>query len=162
MTASPLSMRLSSKLVKSTAVVFLALAVIASAAMAGRARQYTDKDQGTYQVSIRANPNRVLLGSFGALDYHALRCDNGGARIVGSWTIENVKITNGHFRTVREDSNSDTIRYTLMFRGTLKGDTIRGAVSLHLAYREANYSYDCWSGKGKNDPVVSYVAKAGR
>jgi hypothetical protein len=141
--------------------VICAASAVAGASEAGRARRYSDKDQDAYWVLLRANPNRVLSGSFIVFDREALNCGDGGGSIVGGWDVKNVEITNGRFRAVKYGTLGDSIRYRLTFRGTRKGDTIRGAVSMWIVSQGGGGGYECWSGKGPDNPAVHYVATAG-
>jgi hypothetical protein len=148
----------SSKLVCNTALVLCALLVIAAPA-AARARFYKDNDQKGFRVELRASPKRVLSGIFVAVGKHAMKCDDG--ILVGGWTIKPAKIVNGRFRAVVTDTSGEAASWRLVIRGSMRGDTIRGAVLLRYVHRDAGGVSECWSGKGKEDPLVSYVARTG-
>jgi hypothetical protein len=147
-----------SKLVCNTALVLCALLVIAAPA-AAHARYFKDKDQKSFRVEIRASSKRVLSGLFVAVNKHALKCDDG--ILVGGWTIKSARIVNGRFRAVASDTAGEAASWDLMIRGRMRGDTIRGAIKFHYVYRDANGVSECWSGKWKEDPLISYVARAG-
>ncbi len=151
-------MRISSTLIKSTIPFLLALAITVSPALAGSARYFKDRNQAAYRVSLHANPSRVLSATFIVYGKETLHCE--GAIIQGAWTINNIRINNGRFQAVKTDSSDEPASSRLMFRGTLKDDTIRGSLSLHLAIRHGVKTNNCWSGNGKSDPLVRYVAKA--
>jgi len=147
-----------SKLVCNTALVLCALLVIAAPA-AAHARYYKDKDQKSFRVELRATPKRVLSGTFVAVGKHAMKCDEGV--LVGGWAIKPVRIVDDRFRAVASDTSGEAASWQLMIRGRMSGDTIRGAVSLRYVHRDASGVSECWSGKGKRDPLVSYVARTG-
>jgi hypothetical protein len=117
------------------------------------------QDQKSFRVELRASPKRVLSGTFVAAGNHAMKCDSG--ILVGGWAIKPAKIVNGRFRVVVTDTSGESASWRLMIRGTMRGDTIRGAVSLRDVHRDAGGVSECWSGKGKEDPLVSYVARTG-
>jgi hypothetical protein len=151
-------MGVSSKFGMSLALVLCGLVVAASPAPA--ARYFKDENQAGYRILLRASSNRVLSGIFIASGKRTLKCDDGGV-FVGGFPIQDVKITNGRFSTVKTGYVGEGGVWRLVFRGALKGDRIRGVVSLHLVHRDPERSSECWSGKGRADPLVSYVAKAG-
>jgi hypothetical protein len=130
-------------------------AITASVAAAGGVRRYGYKDHGSYWVVIRANSHRVLSGDFIAMKNDALDCGS----LVGGWQIKNVPIRSGGFKAETDGTMGDSDRYQLKFRGKLVGDTIRGAVSFRLTSSPGGQ--ECWSGNGKDDSWVPYVAELG-
>lgn len=143
-----------------TVLTISALLMAATPSMAGDARYYKDKDQKGFRVELHASPTRVISGIFIASGQRTLKCDNGV--FVGGFPIENVRIVDGRFHTVATDTIGDGGRLRLMFRGAMRGDWIRGKVSLHFENFSEEGRMECWSGRGKANPLVSYAARAGR
>jgi hypothetical protein len=153
-------MRVSSIFVASIAIALFVCANSASTILAGGARHFKDSGQEAFRVSLYVSPSRVLSGRFIVYDKTSLHCDHGEGALVGAWAIRNVKIKNGRFQAVEIiDGYGHVTSFRLVFRGVLKGDTIRGAVSLRFSYRDGKDVNQCWSGKSKGNPAVPYVAR---
>jgi hypothetical protein len=147
------------KLSITTVLVICSLLTTASPSMAGGARYYKDRDQKGFRVELHASRNRVISGVFIASGKRTLKCDDGV--FVGGFPFEDVRIVNGRFHTVAMDTWGDGGRIRLMIRGAMRGEWIRGKVSLHFENFSAEGHTECWSGKGKANPLVSYAARAG-
>jgi hypothetical protein len=50
----------------------------------GRPRRYRDNDQDAYWILPRANPNRILSGSFVIFDRDVLECGDRSGSLVGA------------------------------------------------------------------------------
>ncbi|HEX8689850.1 MAG TPA: hypothetical protein VF729_06370 [Solirubrobacterales bacterium] len=149
-----------SRLIKGIGILLCTLAAMVSPVVAGETRYFKDRDKNGDRIVLRATPDRILSGTFLATKPHTLKCDD-DVVLVGGFSIKSTKITNGRFRTVSNGYMGEGGSWNLTVRGVLRGDAIRGAITFHFINRAAEGSFECWSGKGKKDPVVSYVARTG-
>jgi hypothetical protein len=141
-------------------LVAFVLAGTASVATATCVYRYTDK-KPSYRVVIDASAHQVHWAEFVA-DDHAVKCGKPGSSTVGGFTLENAKITDGRFKaeTVNTGDELDPVIRVLKISGRRKGKTIRGAVSLHeYPTAPGNTGWECWTGNGKGDSWVPYVAR---
>jgi hypothetical protein len=136
-------------------------AILASPAVAGGARYFKYKDNKGGQILLRATRHRVLSGMFMAKRQHTLECDDDGVVLVGGFPIKSAKVAKGRFHAIGNGYMGEGGSWTLTIKGTLKGDAIRGVFAFHFVNRSAEGSFECWSGKGEANPVVSYLARSG-
>lgn len=154
-------MRNSSRLVHGTAFFLCVLAVTASPVVAGGARYFHSKDKQGNRIVLHATDHRVLSGTFIAAGQRTLKCSDGSV-LVGGFPIKRDKITNGRFHAVANGYMGEGGSWRLVLHGALRDDTIRGSLAFHFVNRSPEGSFECWSGQGQRDPLVLYVAKAGR
>jgi len=132
--------------------------LLAASPSEAKVRWYKDKDQPAYRVELHAGSNQILAGMFVSANRHALKCSDGGV-LLGGFPIKRVEFRNGRFRTTSSDTIGEGGSWELTIRGTTKGDTIRGALSFHYRNVSSESSSECWSGKGRADPLIHFVAR---
>jgi hypothetical protein len=153
-------LRNSSRLVHGTAFFLCVLTLTASPVAAGGAHYFHSKDKQGNRIVLHATDHRVLSGTFIAAGQRTLKCSDGSV-LVGGFPIKRDKITNGHFLAVANGYMGEGGSWRLVLRGALRDDTIRGSLAFHFVNRSPEGSFECWSGQGRRDPLVLYVAKAG-
>lgn len=135
---------------------------IASGSTSGVSR-YTDKNLGSYEVTIRANASRVLSAELLVTKSHGIQCQGPFGATTGGWAIKNIKISKGRFQAVDvQDGFGRFLPFRVMFRGIVKEGVIRGAASLRYKVvdtRKSPPTWPCWSGHSSSDPLVHFVAK---
>jgi hypothetical protein len=146
-----------SKIAGGVALLLCFLLVAASQSEA-KVRWYKDKDQPAYRVEFHAGSRQILSGMFVSANLHALKCSDGGV-LLGGFPIKRVRLRNGRFRTTSSDTIGEGGSWELTVRGKMQGDAIRGVLTFNYTYLSPKHSSECWSGKGKRDPRVHFVAR---
>lgn len=79
--------------------------------------------------------------------------------LVGGFPIKGVRLRDGRFKSTSTATLGEGGSWKLTVRGTMNGNTIRGALSFHYRNVSSESSSECWSGKGEGDPLIHYVAR---
>lgn len=134
---------------------------MASPVAARGVRYFHSKDKQGNRIVLYATEHRVLSGTFIAAGKRTLKCSD-EAVLVGGFPIRSAEIANGRFHTVANGYMGEGGSWRLVLRGALRHDAVRGSLVFHFINRSPEGSFECWSGQGQRDPLVSYVANAGR